>query len=491
MQLHHPPRALVFGASGYIGTHLVPHLQAAGWQVRAAARSLKVLQARHWSDVELAQADALQPRTLAAALAGIDVAFYLVHSMAAGERFGALDIKAAQHFAEAAAAAQVKRIVYLGGLMPANADSEHLRSRAQTGDTLRAGPVPVTEVRAGIIVGPGSAAYEVIRDLVNHLPMMLTPKWVYSKSSPIALANVLMYLEQAARLDAAAGRIYDAAGPETLSYADLMKQYGEVVGKKPLIIPVPVLTPKLSSYWLALVTSVPASIGAALIGGLKHDIPADGRALQALVPQPLLTFKQSVELALQSERQHTVAARWTEGAFGIRGRHEHAFYAKKASGSALARATPAQIWPIVCSLGGDTGYFYGAPLWQLRAWMDWAVGGPGLSKGRRHPTELRIGDRIDYWTVLGLEEERRLTLNFGMKAPGAGVLEIELEPVDAQHTRITITAYWHPAGVWGLSYWYALVPAHLFIFDGMCKEIAKRATQRARAEAAPGGGVAA
>jgi uncharacterized protein YbjT (DUF2867 family) len=476
------PRALVFGASGYIGTNLVPHLQAAGWTVRAAARNRKVLEARQWHGVELARADALHPMSLTPALQDIDIAYYLVHSMAAGANFGALDVKAAENFAQAAAAAGVKRIVYLGGLVPADAESEHLVSRAQTGEVLRRGAVPVTEIRAGIIVGPGSAAYEVIRDLVNHLPLMLTPRWVESRSRPIALDNLLVYLERLALLDAAAGRILDAAGHEMLSYRELMCQYGAVVGKRPRIIPVPVLTPQLSSYWLALVTSVPAPIGRALIGGLKHDIPADTAAIEALVPQRLLTFKESVNVALDAERRNTVAARWTEGAFAIRLRHDNAYYAKKASGSTVARATPAQLWPVVCSIGGDTGYFFGGPLWTLRAWMDWLVGGPGLSKGRRHPTELRVGDRVDYWTVLGMQPERLLSLYFGMKAPGAGVLEIELEPVDAEHTRITITAYWHPAGVWGLSYWYVLVPAHLFIFDGMAKAIARRALRTVPAD---------
>jgi len=472
---HTPPRALVFGASGYIGTNLVPHLQAAGWQVRAAARNRKVLEARDWHGVELARADALHPMSLAPALQGIDIAYYLVHSMAAGANFGALDVKAAQNFAQAAQAAGVLRIVYLGGLIPPDADSEHLLSRAQTGGALRAGSVPVTEIRAGIIVGPGSAAYEVIRDLVNHLPLMLTPRWVQSRSRPIALDNLLVYLERLPLLDAAAGRIFDAAGHEMLSYEDLMRQYGAVVGKRPRIIAVPLLTPRLSSYWLALVTAVPAPIARALIGGLKHDLSADTTAIEELVPQRLLTFKESVHVALDAERRNTVTARWTEGAFAIRLRHTNAYYAKKASGSNVARATPAQLWPVVCSIGGDTGYFYGSLLWTLRAWMDWLVGGPGLSKGRRHPTDLRVGDSVDYWTVLGMEPQRLLSLYFGMRAPGAGVLEIELEPVDAEHTRITITAYWHPAGVWGLLYWYTLVPAHLFIFDGMTKAIARRA----------------
>jgi uncharacterized protein YbjT (DUF2867 family) len=468
--------ALVFGASGYIGTNLVPRLLAEGWQVRACARNRKVLDARAWPDVQLAEADALNPDSLPAVLAGIDIAYYLVHSMAAGRDFGRLDLIAAENFARAAANAGVRRIVYLGGLVPSDADSEHLVSRARTGDRLRAGAVPVTEIRAGIIVGPGSAAYEVMRDLVYNLPLMVTPRWVQSKSSPIALANLLEYLVRVATLPAAEGHIFDAGGPEYISYAAMMRQFGDVVGKRTVIIPVPVLTPTLSSYWLALITTVPANIARALIGGLKHDIPARDDELRALVPQKLLTFKESVVAALEAEKTHAVAARWTEGALMFRGgRHDYAFYAKRASGSAIAQASPAAVWNVITQLGGSTGYFYANVLWRARAWMDWLVGGPGLSRGRRHPTELRVGDTIDYWTVLALEPERRLTLNFGMRAPGNGVMEIEIEPLNERQTRVTVTAYWHPAGVWGLLYWYAFVPAHFFIFKGMTREIAARA----------------
>ena len=479
------PTALVFGASGYIGTHLVPRLVREGWRVRAAARNPKVLQARcddpAWRAVDQVAGDALRPATLAAALAGIDIAYYLVHSMAAGRDFGRIDLEAAAHFARAAAAAGVKRIVYLGGLVPKGADSEHLVSRKQTGDRLRDGTVPVTEIRAGIIVGPGSAAYEVMRDLVYHLPVMVTPRWVRSRSSPIALPNLLEYLVRAARLPQAEGGIYDAGGPEYLTYADMMRQFGEVIGRKPRIFPVPVLTPQLSSYWLALITTVPASIARALIGGLKHDIPADDAALRALVPQQLLTFRQAVAAALEAEKAHAVAARWTEGALMFRGgRHDYAFYAKRAAGSAVAHATPQALWAVVTRLGGDVGYYYAAPLWKIRAWIDWLAGGPGLTKGRRHPTDLRLGDTIDYWTVMALEPRRRLTLDFGMRAPGAGVIEFEIEPRDAERTQVTVTAYWHPQGVWGLLYWYALVPAHLFIFKGMTREIARRAERGGR-----------
>lgn len=470
-----PPLQLVFGASGYVGSHLVPALAARGRRVRAAARQRRVLEARGWEGVDLAEADALDPASLDAALAGVDTAYYLVHSMAAGRRFADLDREAATHFAAAAARCGVRQIVYLGGLVPPHARSEHLASRKETGARLRAGPVPVIELRAGIIVGPGSAAYEVMRDLVYHLPVMVTPRWVQSMSSPIAVSNLVEYLLRLADLPQAQGRILDAGGPDYLSYEAMMRIFGEVVGRRPRILRVPVLTPRLSSYWLGLVTTVPARIGRALVGGLKHDIPAFDAELRALVPQPLLPFRAAVEAALAAERANAVAARWTEGAFMFRGhRHDHAFYAKKAGGRAVARASPQAVWEVLCTMGGATGYFYCDALWRLRAWLDWLAGGAGLVRGRRHPTELRVGDVIDYWTVLALAPSQRLTLHFGMRAPGTGILEFELEAT-AEGTRLTETAYWHPAGFWGLVYWYALVPFHLFIFKGMTRAIARRA----------------
>ena len=470
------PLMLVFGASGYIGSNLVPALLAAGARVRAAARNRNVLEAREWPGAELVAADALAPDSLPAALEGVDTAYYLVHSMASGRRFGHLDLVAAGNFADAAARAGVRRIVYLGGLVPPGARSEHLLSRKETGDRLRAGTVPVTEIRAGVIVGAGSAAYEVIRDLVYHLPVMVTPKWVRSKSSPIALSNLLEYLLRVPALPETAGRTYDVAGPDYLSYAQLMRQFGEIVGRTPRIVAVPVLTPTLSSYWLGLITAVPASIAKALIQGLKHDIPADDAEMRRLVPQRLLSFRESVIAALDAERSNAVAARWTEGVLMFRGyREDYAYYAKRASGSAETAASPAAVWKVATSLGGDTRYFYMDWIWTIRETLDFLAGGPGFTRGRRDPYELRLGDTSDYWTVVGLEPGRRLTLDFGLKAPGAGILEIEVEPTTAGRTRITITAYFHPQGFWGLLYWLVLMPFHLFIFKGMTREIARRA----------------
>ncbi|MBK1648055.1 nucleoside-diphosphate sugar epimerase [Rhabdochromatium marinum] len=474
-----PGLCLVFGASGYIGSHLVPKLLAEGIRVRATSRNQASLEAHGWSAAELASADALQPDTLLPALQGVRVAYYLVHSMGAGKAFGQLDLEAAGHFAAAAAKAGVERIIYLGGLVPEDASSEHIVSRRDTGDALRRGSVPVTELRAGIIVGPGSAAFEVMRDLVYHLPVMITPRWVRAKSPPIALDNLLTYLVELARQPDTGGQIFDAAGAETLTYQQMMGILAEAGGRRPpLIIPVPVLSPKLSSYWLRLITSVPTNIARALIEGLKHDFTADDAALRRLIPQRLLGFREAVTTAFAAEREHRITTRWVEGAFAVRNhRIDYAYYAKRAGGSAETSAPPAAVWEIVTAIGGATGYYYLNPLWQLRERLDWLAGGPGHRGGRRHPTELRVGDRIDSWKVLGMEPERRLSLAFGMKAPGAGLLEFDLEPLANGGTRLSLTAYWHPAGVWGLLYWYGFEPAHKVIFAGTAREICARAEQ--------------
>jgi hypothetical protein len=251
---------------------------------------------------------------------------------------------------------------------------------------------------------------------------------------------------------------------------------------------VPVLTPQLSALWLGLITTVPASIARALIGGLKHDIPADDAALRALLPQPLMGFQDAVRAALAAEQAHTVAARWTEGRLMFRGnRTDHAFYAKRAGGSALSTASSQALWQVVCGIGGPERYYTLNGLWWLREALDWLVGGPGFSRGRRDPDHLRLGDTLDYWTVIGLQQPERLTLHFGMRCPGSGVLEFDIEDAGVQQRRLSVTAYWHPRGVWGLLYWYALVPAHLFLFKRWTRVMARRA-EAAEADRADGGG---
>lgn len=471
-----PLHVAVVGASGYIGTNLVPRLVERGMRVRAVARSREVLAARDWSDVELVTADVLTPDSLETALQDIDVAYYLVHCMREGDDFEAFERAGADNFARAAERAGVKRIIYLGGLVPQGADSKHLISRRLTGDRFRASSVPVTEIRAGIIVGPGCASFEIIRDLVNYLPLMITPRWVRSKSPPIALDNLLEYLIGVAQHEEAAGQIYDVAGPEMLSYEDLLRQYGDYVGRHPWIFAAPVLTPRLSSYWLRLITAVPTSTARALIEGLKLHIEADDSAIRALLPQPLLTYREAVAAVFETEQRNAVAARWTEGALMYRNYNpNYAYYAKRDGATYVAKTSPEAVWRQVTSIGGDNRYFFANALWTIRETIDWAVGGPGRNRGRRHPTELRVGDTIDYWRVIGIEEPRRLTLAFGMKVPGAAVLEFELDPIDEQHTRISLTAHWHPAGVWGLLYWFAFKPSHFIVFNGMVRAIAERA----------------
>jgi uncharacterized protein YbjT (DUF2867 family) len=481
IDLANHPR-LVFGASGYIGTNLVPRLLAAGVPVRVSSRQPQMLETRGWQGAEIVAADALDPATLPAALAGIGIAYYLVHSMGAGRGFGQLDLRAAANFAAAAESAGVERICYLGGLVPVDADSEHIVSRRDTGEVLRRGKVRVTEIRAGIIVGPGSAAFEVMRDLVYHLPVIITPRWVHAKSPPIALANLLEYLVRAPSLPKTAGGIYDAGGPEELTYADMMRVLAQVAGRRlPWIVPVPVLRPRMFSYGLRFVTAVPTNIARALIEGLRYDFTADSEPLRRLVPQRLLGFRESVEAAFAAERNTQVQTRWTEGAFNMRkGRIDYAYYAKRAGGSAIAQASPAAVWAVVAAIGGDNRYYYLNALWSLRETIDWALGGQGLNRRRRHPSEVRVGDKIDSWEVIGVAPERRLTLSFGMRAPGAGVLEFEIEPLSEGRTRVTATAYWHPAGVWGLMYWLSMEPAHLVIFQGLAREIARRAEARER-----------
>jgi uncharacterized protein YbjT (DUF2867 family) len=468
-------KALVFGASGYIGSNLVGRLREAGFQVRAAARHRDVLEARRWQGVEIVEADALASESLPRAVEGIDVAYYLVHSMAAGPGFATLDRRAAANFREAAAAAGVRRIIYLGGLQPRDDASEHLRSRRETGDVLRQGSVPVTEIRAGIVVGAGSAGFEVIRDLVNHLPVMTTPRWVRSRTRPIALDDLLAYLVAVAKEPRAAGQGYDVGGSETLTYGQMLSTFAEVTGKRRLIIPVPVLTPRLSSYWLGLVTAVPAPVARPLIDGLRHDLIPDDRAIRDLIPLPLHSYREAIVAALEQERSLAVPARWTEGALAFRGFNpEVSYYSKGERTEVEAEASAENLWRVVASIGGDTGYYFANPLWRLRGLMDRLAGGPGLRRGRRHPSDVRVGDTLDFWRVVSLEPGRRLTLLAEMRLPGAAVLEFEILPGD-RTSRLVMTARFHPAGLPGLLYWYALAVAHRQIFRRMPAAMARRA----------------
>jgi hypothetical protein len=327
-----------------------------------------------------------------------------------------------------------------------------------------------------MIIGPGSAAWEVIRDLVNHLPIMVTPRWVFSRSTPIALSNLLHYLAEAPVLGETVGEIYDVGGIDDLTYKEIMQQYAELVGKSTRIIPVRVLTPRLSSYWLRLVTSVPTNIARALIDGLSQDVIADDDRLANLVPQKLLGFREAAIEALEADRKHALPARWVEGAIACREfRPEYGFYSKKASDSACSSASAEVLWRVICRVGKDGDFFYANWLWWPRRCLDWILGGPSFRRKRRHPDELRVGDAVDAWRVIAMQPGKQLTMVMEMKATGAGVLEFDIDDNDNGQRTITVTAYFHPAGVWGILYWLTMLPFHAFIFRGMTREIAARA----------------
>jgi len=477
---------LVLGASGYVGSHLVPRLIERGFRVRASARDAEVLAARGWG-CEVVAADALRPETLASALEDIDVAYYLVHSMAAGRDFAERDRRAADNFRKAAEAAGVRRIIYLGGLQAEGEASEHLASRRETGEHLRAGPIPVTELRAGIIVGAGSAAFEVIRDLVFHLPVMTTPRWVRSRTQPIALDDLVEYLVRLPDVEESAGRTFDVAGSETLSYADLMRTFARVVGRRIRILPLPVLTPRLSSYWLDLVTSVPANVARPLIDGLRQDLLADDAVIRTLIPIPLRGYEDAVRAALDAEANDAVTARWAEGSLVLRRyRRDVAFYSKRATAHAEARASSERLWTAVAAVGGARGWYYLDWLWELRGLLDRLIGGVGMRRGRRQSLAVRVGDAIDFWRVVGVEPGKRLVLLAEMKLPGAASLDLEVEPMGPERSALTVTARFHPAGVLGLLYWYVLWPVHGRLFRGMARAICAAAEAPAPPSTAAG-----
>ena len=479
--------AVVLGASGYMGSNLAPALAEAGWQVRAVARNKAVLEAREWPGVECWSADVLKPETLAPVLEGADVVYYLVHMMWTGSDFVPVERRAAENARKACEAAGVRRIVYLGGIMPKEKRSQHMEGRRVVGDTLREGSIQVIELQAAMIVGPGSAAFEVIRDLVNHLPFMITPKWVRRRSTPIALENVLTYTIAAADLPFEGHRTLEIAGPDVLTYQEIMNIYGEFVGKKPIVLPVPVLTPKLSSYWLYFVTSVPPTTAMSLVEGLAHDYVAEDHEMRELVPQRLLTFRESIAATLEAEKNRQTPARWVEGSIACRDWNpRYSFYAKKFCGEQETTASREALFEVLQQFGRDGDFFSYRPLWWLRRAFDWLIGGPSFRTGRRDPETLRMGDIVDGWRVLGMKPNERLTLSMLMRAPGSGLQEFNIRERDGKRV-VELCSYWHPAGFWGLLYWYGHLPLYSPLVNGAVAEIARRAEVLERERAAAAG----
>lgn len=469
-----PQRILVLGASGYIGQHLIRHLSERGVRVTAAARRIEWLQEQGLPNVACRHVDLHQPATLPPVLEDCDVVYYLVHAMGDGDDFVEKERAAAQNLLQALRQSAVKQIIFLGALQPEGSSSPHLIARKLTGDILRQSSIPVTELRAGIIVGPGSAAFEVMRDMVYNLAILTPPLWVRSKSSPIALENLLCYLCEMLRHPATQHRTFDVAGPEYISYQTLFERFIRISGKRRLLIPIPLPTQLISVYFLNMITSVPTSIARALIQGLKHDLPADGSALQSLIPQTLLSFDDAVRETLRQEDQVVNSADWGyDPEARARWRPGYGFYPKQAGCALETSASSEALWHIVQQIGGKEGYFYANALWKTRAWMDDLAGG-GVVYGRPERDSLQMGDLIDGWKVIAVKPLRQLAMMFGMKAPGLGRLTFTIRDLGDRRS-LDVRAWWHPAGFSGLLYWFVMMPAHLFIFRGMAKRIAQLA----------------
>ncbi|MBP1016264.1 DUF2867 domain-containing protein [Serratia fonticola] len=469
-------RILVLGASGYIGQHLIPRLTEQGHEITAAARRIEWLEEQNWPHVSCRYVDVYRPETLTAALWQIDAVYYLIHGMGDGDDFIEKERQAAENLRDALRGSNVKQVIFLGALQPEGNSSPHLIARKLTGEILRQSGIPVTELRASIVVGPGSAAFEIMRDMVYNLPILTPPRWVRSKSSPVALDNLLTYLTELLQHPAQENRIFDVAGPEYISYQTLFERFIKISGKKRWLIPVPLPTRFISVWFISMITSVPTSIASALIQGLNHDLPADGKPLQALIPQPLQTFDEAVKETLRREDEVVDSADWGyDPEARARWRPGYGFYPKHAGCEVDTQASSEALWHVVQQLGGKEGYFYANILWQIRARMDDMIGN-GVVYGRPERDTLEIGDLVDGWKVITKKPLRQLALMFGMKAPGLGRLTFSIKDL-GDRRQLDVRAWWHPAGFSGLLYWFVMMPAHLFIFRGMAKRIAQLAEE--------------
>jgi uncharacterized protein YbjT (DUF2867 family) len=482
---------LVTGATGYIGGRLVPRLLDHGWRVRCLSRSARKVAARPWASdrrVEIVEGDAGDERTVAEAMRGCEAAYYLVHSMmVAGREYGERDRRLATTFARAAEATRLPRIVYLGGLgETGDRLSAHLGSRREVEEALRGGTTPVTVLRAAMIIGSGSASFAILRYLVERLPVMITPRWVSTESQPIAVRNVLRYLVDCLDTPETTGATLDIGGPDVVTYLGLMRIMAEERGlPRRLVIPVPVLTPKLSSLWIHLVTPLSSRIARPLAEGLRNRVVCrDDEALR-LMPQELLTVRQAIAAALGKVNDARVETAWSDAGV-IPGDPDWAGGAVFTDRREVAVRAPADaLFASVCRLGGDVGYHAGDWLWHVRGAMDRAVGGPGLRRGRRDPERLEYGDALDFWRVTGLEPGRRLELRAEMRLPGVATLAFEAEPAEGGGSTLVQTARFKPKGLVGLLYWYAVVPLHSVVFNGMMRGIARDAERLASRETHP------
>jgi len=482
-------KILVTGATGYVGGRLVPRLLKAGYEVRVLVRDPLRLQGRDWLDqVEVVQGDVLQPETLPAAMHDIYMAYYLVHSMNNSNQadFQEKDLQAARNFSNAARQAGVQGIIYLGGLgNPEEKLSKHLRSRQQTGDALREAGVPVIEFRAAVIVGSGSLSFEMIRYLTERVPGMICPQWVYTRIQPIAIPDVLAYLLAALELpqndqNSITNRVIEIGGADILTYGDMMLLYAKERGLHRTLIPVPVLTPRLSSYWVHWMTPIPAEIARPLIEGLRNEVVVRDDSARRLFPdiQPI-DYRTAVHRALNKLESGAVETIWYDTLSSSMGDLPPVYFTQE-QGMLIERrektvhAPPQAVYRTFSGLGGTRGWLMLNSAWTLRGAMDRLAGGVGMRRGRRDPNEVRVGDAIDFWRVETIEPGHLLRLRAEMKVPGRAWLQFEANPKENGETQLIQTAFFAPKGLWGLIYWYSLYPIHGGIFGGMVQKIAER-----------------
>lgn len=489
---------LVTGATGYVGGRLAPRLVEAGHMVRALARDPGRLRDAAWAgDVEIVKGDLEAPEDVRRAVEGIDVVYHLVHAMSAGGDFAKAELQQAQHVAAAAKAAGVQRIVYLSGLHPEGERlSKHLASRVAVGEALLASGVPTIVLEAGIVIGSGSASFEMIRHLTEVLPYMPAPRWVRNFVQPIAVRDVLHYLVAAASVPGDVHGTFDIGGPDVLRYGQVMNGYAVEAGlpQRP-IAPLPVLTPWLASQWVNLVTPVPRAIAMPLIGSLLHDCVVEEHRIDAIIPPPeggLTGYRGAVRLALARERSGDIESSW-RSASAAGAPSDPLPSDPRWSGSTVfedarertTTASPEAVWKVIEAIGGDRGWYSVPLLWSLRGLADRVVGGVGLRRGRRDPDRLREGDTVDWWRVERIDRGRMLRLRAEMRVPGRAWIEFEVEPVQLESgepgSHYRQRAIFLPSGLSGRLYWWSLVPAHQVIFEVMASRIvgaAERADER-------------
>ena len=473
------PRILLTGATGYVGGRLLRVLEGGGYSVRCLVRRPENLVGKVGDGTQVVQGDLLDRGSLDAAMAGVEAAYYLVHSLGSSGDFEAEEQAGAQNFADAARAADVSRIIYLGGLGAADDEmSPHLRSRWRVGEILRTSGAEVIEFRASIVIGSGSVSFEMVRALVERLPVMITPRWVSVPAQPIAVNDLLEYLRAALTIPADGSRIFEIGGADVVSYGGLMREYARQRGLRRRMIAVPALTPRLSSLWLGLVTPVYARIGRKLIDSLRHaSVVANPLPPDTFDVQPL-GIAEAIATAMGNEDRDYAATRWSD-ALSSSGRAESRgtvrFGARLVDTRTARVAAPAQIaFESIRSIGGERGWYFGNALWRLRGFLDLLAGGVGMRRGRRHPSELAVGDAVDWWRVESYEPGRRVKFYAEMRLPGRAWLEFEVI-ADDEGSIIRQTAEFDPIGLAGLIYWYTLWPAHACVFRGMIRGIARAA----------------